>query len=77
MSRAVIDLQVLHEAYMKHQETCKKYNWNTPFESWRTEPRPEWHGKEVNVIGDGIFQFDGEELPKYHIIHPKHLIPVE
>jgi hypothetical protein len=74
--RAVIDLPELAKEAADQKALYEfhgiaNYVWHKEI----SEPRPEWHGKEVTVIGNGVFRFDGSS--DYHLINPAHLKPCQ
>ena len=72
--RARINLPELWEQYQTHQRRNREVGGGLgPFNPEIVEPRPEWHGREIDYLGAGAFNFPGESLTQYHLIHPKHL----
>lgn len=72
--RVRIDLPEMRADYDAHMARNLRYGWTDRWHPEQSSPRPEWHGREVEMIGPGVILFPGAKLAEYQLIDPKHLV---
>ena len=66
-----INLKEQYSDYVAQKAAFPESVWRP----WQKEPRPEWHGKECDVLAHGVIRFAEDSPTEYHLINPSYLEP--
>lgn len=71
--QARINLPALHAEFQAWQMLPMSLRGGR-FQPEVIEPRPEWHGRQCEVLAHGVFRFEDDAERQYHLINPVHLV---